>query len=204
METATLRQLIRHAMLEYYPKATLWPNGLGFDYRGWTWSYSEANARWYVSKTVRGKGELRVSYHPTALSESTTTPRLGTPLEAVALFRPFLQHEAVEVFMIALLDSKLRLIAVHTVSRGGLDMAMAHPRDVFKAAVLGNAASIITAHNHPSGDPTPSQDDLHLFARLEGAAEILGVPILDHVIIGSPHYWSRLDTIQRGQGALRI
>src|SRR3972149_3747988 len=112
------------------------------------------------------------------------------PEEAAALFRPFLQHEASEVFTPALLDTKHRLIAVPTVARGSLDPAVVHPREVLKAALLANAAGILTAHNHPSGDPTPSPDDRVLFARLRQAAEIVGLTLLDHLIVGEGQYWS--------------
>ena len=133
--------------------------------------------------------ELTLQYRPVPGSVGGALA-IRTPEEAAALFRPFLQHEASEVFMLALLDTKHRLIAVHTVARGSLDTAVVHPREVLKAALLANAAGILTAHNHPSGDPTPSPDDRVLFARLRQAAEIVGLTLLDHLIMGEGQYWS--------------
>ena len=79
--------------------------------------------------------------------------------------------------------TKHRVIAYYEVSRGTLDATLVHPREVFKAAILANAAAIVVAHNHPSGDPTPSIDDLALTARLKQAGEVLGIPVLDHIIL---------------------
>src|SRR3972149_587514 len=111
------------------------------------------------------------------------------PEEAAALFRPFLQHEASEVFMLALLDTKHRLIAVHTVARGSLDTAVVHPREVLKAALLANAAGILTAHNHPSGDPTPSPDDHGGCARVGNMAGASRLGSLWLLMIGEGEYW---------------
>lgn len=132
--------------------------------------------------------ELRLSYHTTGIPQPPD--RILSPVQALPILLPLLEHEASEVLLILLLDTKGHLIAVHTVSRGTLDHALVHPREVFKAACLGNAATIITAHNHPSGDVTPSPDDQQLWARLNTAGEILGIPCVDHLIIGPGRYWS--------------
>lgn len=136
--------------------------------------------------------ELRVSDHPIPGVPQGRT-RIQTPAQAAELFRPLLAHEACEVCMIALLDAKHHLIAIHTVHRGTLDTCSVHPREVFKAALLGNASGLMTAHNHPSGDSTPSPDDLLVFARLNESGALLGVDVLDHVIIGEGEYWSTLE-----------
>jgi DNA repair protein RadC len=90
-----------------------------------------------------------------------------------------------EAFVVLLLDVKHRVIAEEVVTIGILDGALIHPREVFKAAVAGGAAAIILAHNHPSGDPAPSGQDQEVTNRLRKAGEILGIPVVDHVIVGS-------------------
>lgn len=113
-----------------------------------------------------------------------------TPAESAAVLMPLLQHEATEVFAILCLSTKHRVIAYHEVSRGTLNATVVHPRDVFKAAVLANAAAIVACHVHPSGDPTPSLDDIVLTRRLMAAGELLGVDVLDHIIVGDGRYYS--------------
>jgi len=114
----------------------------------------------------------------------TLGPTLCSPTESADLLRSILQDEPAEVFGILCLTTKNRVIAYHEVSRGQLDATIVHPREVFKAALLANAASIIVAHNHPSGDPTPSTDDYQLTRRLISAGEILGIRVIDHIVIG--------------------
>jgi DNA repair protein RadC len=94
------------------------------------------------------------------------------------------------VGVVLLLDTRRQVIGVHEISRGSLDACLMHPREVFKAAILANASAIIVGHNHPSGDPTPSPDDDAICARLRSAAELLGIPLLDFIIIGYGTYLS--------------
>jgi len=114
----------------------------------------------------------------------------GRPAEAASALMALLADEPAEVFAILCLTTKHRVIAFHEVSRGILDSTLVHPREVFKAALLANAAAIVAGHNHPSGDPTPSPDDIALTRRLAAAGDILGVPLLDHVIVGEGRYYS--------------
>jgi len=88
------------------------------------------------------------------------------------------------------LDTKHNITGIFTVSTGSLNASIVHPREVFKRAVLQNAASIIICHNHPSGDPAPSQDDVNITKRLYDAGKILGIELLDHIIIGDNRYTS--------------
>ena len=88
-----------------------------------------------------------------------------------------------EHFICAHLDAKNRLISRETVSVGHLTAALVHPREVFKAAILANAAAIALVHNHPSGDPEPSREDIEITRRLVKAGELLGIPVLDHVVV---------------------
>ena len=126
--------------------------------------------------------ELRLVY--SADQPTRPQPQVDRPADAVAFIRERIAHEPVEVGVALLLDTKRRVIGVHEISRGSLDACLMHPREVFKAAVLANASAIIVGHNHPSGDPTPSPDDLAVCAKLRGAADVLGIPLLDFVIIG--------------------
>lgn len=95
-----------------------------------------------------------------------------------------LQENAEESFYIFTLDTKNQITGLFEVSRGSLNTSIVHPREVFKRALLQNANSIILMHNHPSGDPTPSKDDIAMTDRLIKAGELLGIKILDHIIIG--------------------
>jgi DNA repair protein RadC len=115
---------------------------------------------------------------------------LGSPRETASALMTALQDQPGEVFAILCVSTKLRVIAYHEVSRGTLDATLVHPREVFKAALLANAAAIILTHNHPSGDPIPSADDVQLTRRLVDAGALLGVEVLDHIIVGDGRYYS--------------
>src|SRR4051812_30889792 len=101
-----------------------------------------------------------------------------------------LHDEPSEVFIVLCLTTKFQVIAYHEVGRGTLDTVLVNPREVFKAAVLANAAAIVVAHNHPSGDPTPSPDDMDVTRRLSAAGGVLGIAVLDHIIVGDGRYYS--------------
>jgi DNA repair protein RadC len=112
---------------------------------------------------------------------------------AVDLLTPGMADADREMFVVVLLDTKLVPIGTNIVSIGTLDASLTHPREVFKPAILLGAKSIIISHNHPSGDPTPSRDDIAITRRLEKAGEILGIQVLDHIIIGRGRHWSVRD-----------
>ena len=95
-----------------------------------------------------------------------------------------LSIQAEEVVVMLVLDNKNNVIGAFEVSRGSLNASIVHPREVFKRALLLNGASIIIAHNHPSGDPTPSREDVDITKRLVEGGNILGINVLDHIIIG--------------------
>ena len=115
---------------------------------------------------------------------------MNAPRESALALMTTLQDQPGEVFAILCLSTKHRVIAYHEVSRGTLDATLVHPREVFKAALLANAAAIILTHNHPSGDPSPSADDVQLTRRLVDAGALLGVDVLDHIIVGDGRYYS--------------
>ena len=89
-----------------------------------------------------------------------------------------------EMFIVLAVNVRNKINGIHTVSVGSLDTSIVHPREVFKFAILANASSIIVAHNHPSGDTTPSSDDIELTKRLKQASEILAIDLLDHIVLG--------------------
>lgn len=101
-----------------------------------------------------------------------------------------LKHEAVEKFGIVSLNTKNRIVGVHVISVGSLNVVNVSMREVFAAAIINNAASIVAFHNHPSGDPTPSADDLILTKQLKAAGELLGIGVVDHIIVGEDGYVS--------------
>jgi DNA repair protein RadC len=88
-----------------------------------------------------------------------------------------------EAFWVLLLDGKNKLIGINVVALGSLTACVVHPREVFKPAILGNAASVVLVHNHPSQEPEPSEDDVALTRRLREAGSLLGIKVLDHVIV---------------------
>jgi DNA repair protein RadC len=109
--------------------------------------------------------------------------RLTTPEQAAEAFCSLVGNPDRECFVALLLDGKNRISGLHLVSQGSLNQSIVHPRETFKAAILANAAAVILAHNHPSGDTTPSSEDIAITRRLKEAGELLGVRILDHVIV---------------------
>jgi DNA repair protein RadC len=121
--------------------------------------------------------------------------RLGSSSDVYSTFWPMMVAERTEIFSCALLDSKLRLISTEVISKGTLTASIVHPREAFRPAIRRSASGIIFAHNHPSGDPLPSDEDRRITNRLEEAGRIVGIPLLDHVIIGSSgDYYSFADS----------
>ena len=118
--------------------------------------------------------------------------KIGSPEDAYRAITAItnVQEEAQEVFGILILNTKNKIVAAHEISRGVLNGSLVHPREVFKPAVLHNAAAIICFHNHPSGDPEPSRDDIEITNRLVEAGKIMGIEILDHIIVGDDRYTS--------------
>jgi len=119
--------------------------------------------------------------------------RVGSSEAAVQLFRARIGNSDRENFVVILLDAKNKPLGIQTVSIGSLTAAIVHPREVFKAAIVSNAAAVVAGHNHPSGDPTPSREDLEITKRLKESGELLGIGFLDHVILGDDDYVSFAD-----------
>lgn len=111
--------------------------------------------------------------------------------EAVAKeMRPLIARKHKEHFYALYLDSRNRLIGKERVSIGSLNSTMAHPREVFAPAIRAGAAGLVVVHNHPSGDPQPSDDDIRLTRRLAEAGKVVGIPLQDHVIVAGQKYYS--------------
>jgi DNA repair protein RadC len=115
---------------------------------------------------------------------------LAGPAEVYAAFGPLMEDLQREVFRIALLDTKNGLLRDKVISEGTLSASLVHPRAVFKPVILESAASVILLHNHPSGDPTPSREDVRLTRQLVDCARLLDLRIHDHVIVGRGRYVS--------------
>ena len=108
------------------------------------------------------------------------------------LFR-YLSNETKENFVVLHLDTKNKIICLDQVSTGSLSASIVHPREVLKSTLLSSAAAIVLIHNHPSGDPTPSREDIEITERLKGCCEILGIRLLDHIITGDGQFVSLAD-----------
>ena len=146
-----------------------------------------------MSSTPTTLRELTIRYGVKADASGQPVPvgqAMATPAAAAQLFLRVLGDEATEVFALVLLSTRHHVLAYHEVSRGSLNSTVVQPRDVFKAALLGNAAAVILAHVHPSGDPTPSPDDVALTRRLVAGGVLLGVDVLDHIVVGDGRYAS--------------
>jgi len=124
------------------------------------------------------------------LSASLERRQFTKPRDVAAWLLPQFGGAPVEQFGTVLLDTKLRLIAVRIVSVGSLDASTAIPRDVFREAVAARAAAVILFHNHPSGDPAPSRDDVAVTRQLVAAGTLLGIQVVDHLILGTATYFS--------------
>lgn len=112
------------------------------------------------------------------------------PNDAYEVLKGYFTGKTQEHFLILMLNTKNRIVGVSTVSVGTVDSALVAPRDVFVRALSSGCTSILIAHNHPSGESTPSQEDIALTHRLTEAGKLLQIPVLDHVVIGDDEYTS--------------
>ena len=111
-------------------------------------------------------------------------PLLDTPERVADFLREEMRHSNQEQFIVLLLNTRRRLVKKDTISQGTLDTILVHARDVFRSAIAGNAAAIVLVHNHPSGDPTPSEADIKVTRDLIRAGQLLKIELVDHVILG--------------------
>lgn len=122
--------------------------------------------------------------------------RIRAPREAAEYLMPRFGSRAVEQFGIVLLDAKHRVVRTAVLAVGGQDSSIVRPREVFREAAIGGAAAIVVFHTHPSGDPTPSPDDVDLTRRLVAAGVLMGIDVVDHLILGDARYCSFKETGQ--------
>jgi DNA repair protein RadC len=135
------------------------------------------------AKAAQIKATFELSKRLENSSSETTKITVKSPEDVVKTARNLLKGKKKEHFLVICLDTRNHLIKTSTVSIGSLDCSIVHPREVFKDAISSSAASVIFIHNHPSGDPTPSEDDIKMTKRLIEAGEIIGIEVLDHIII---------------------
>ena len=118
--------------------------------------------------------------------------KISSPRDALDLGRQFIQDSDREELIACCLDTKNQPTSINVVSIGSLNSSIVHPREVFKVAILSNAASIILFHNHPSGDPTPSSEDINVTNRLKEVGKLIGIDVIDHIVIGSENSYCSL------------
>ena len=129
----------------------------------------------------------------TLICRAADRPRLRTPRDIATHLLPQYGALPVEHFGIVMLDTKHRVIRTRIVAIGSLDTTVVHPREVFREAASASAAAIVLFHNHPSGDPTPSPDDLLLTTRMVQAGEVMGIDVVDHLILADQRYYSLIE-----------
>lgn len=151
-----------------------------------TWTAGPSAGRRTRQTAACGVCATRVA----AVADISERPAVTSPEAAAELLAPPLAGADRERCVAALVDTKHRLLELTTVSVGSIDHTFMSPREVFRDALLANAAALVLAHNHPSGDPEPSRDDERVTRRLAQAGELVGVDLLDHLVIGGERWVS--------------
>ena len=152
--------------------------------------------------TVAGIGRARAAQIVAALElgrrslarAPSARVQIRNPLEAAAYLLPRYGSRAKEQFGIVLLDSRHRVMRTAVLATGTLNSSVVEPRDVFREAAIGGATAIVVFHNHPSGDPTPSPDDVAVTRRLVAAGSLIGIDVIDHLVLGDSRYFSFKET----------
>lgn len=116
--------------------------------------------------------------------------QLRSPGDVASLLTKYFEDKANEEFLVVMLDAAHSAIGILRASVGGLAASIVEPREVFRAAILGNAAAVVLAHNHPSGNTEPSREDIRITRQLVEAGKIMGIPVLDHLIVGGRTFTS--------------
>jgi len=124
------------------------------------------------------------------LAATAEKPVIDSPLTAFAYIQQDIQNEKTEVLGVMLRDVRRTLVHKEIVARGTLDQVIMHPREVFCSAIRHRAHSVIVVHNHPSGDPTPSDKDVEITSMLRAAGQVIGIPLVDHLIVGKSRFFS--------------
>lgn len=135
----------------------------------------------------QGMTVQRVSTHLVRESVTCESDSVSTPEDAARIVRDLFDFDHLdrEQFVALAMNTKNRIVGAWVVSVGSLNASIVHPRELFKPAVMLSAASMVIAHNHPSGDPTPSGADIQLTRRLVKGGDVLGIEVLDHVVVGN-------------------
>ncbi|NTW06170.1 MAG: DNA repair protein RadC [Peptococcaceae bacterium] len=144
------------------------------------------------AKSSQLKAALEIGIRLAGKSEDPQ-PAINRPQDAAAMVMEEMRHLDREHFCALLLNTKNKVLAKKTISIGTLNASVVHPRELFKTAIKKSASSIILIHNHPSGDPTPSREDIEVTQRLKNAGAIVGIEVLDHIIIGDNNFVSFKD-----------
>ena len=156
------------------------------------------NATLEEFEQVKGVGEAKAITVMAAieLGRRVTTlapverPIIRTPDDVAALLMPRFRYETKESFIAILLSTKNHVLKTAVISVGSLNASIVHPRELFREAINASAAAVILAHNHPSGDPAPSPEDVSLTRKLVDAGKLLDIPVLDHIVLGDGKYIS--------------
>ena len=143
-----------------------------------------------LAKAAQIKAALELSKRLEGDAGERQKPMVKSPEDVVNIVKSQLKGKKKEHFLVLCLDTRNRVINCRPVSIGSLDTSIVHPREVFREAVSSSAASVIFVHNHPSGDPEPSKEDVELTKRLVKSGEIIGIDVLDHIIICDRSYLS--------------
>ena len=147
---------------------------------------------------IRGIGENKAGAIIAAIelgkriaeAKTLTRKSLSSPEDAGNYFTAKMRYLSNEHFYVTSLNAKNQLIKTEQISEGSLNMSIVHQREVFNSAITNRAAAILVAHNHPSGDPTPSREDRSLTDTLKEAGQLLGIPLVDHIVIGDGKFFS--------------
>jgi DNA repair protein RadC len=140
-------------------------------------------------KAVEIKAAIELGKRILAFSPETR-PVILSPADVGQLVMSELRHEAREHFKALLLDTKNQVLRIATISVGSLNESIVHPRELYREAIRHSAAAVIVVHNHPSGDPTPSPEDIEVTLRLRDAGRLIGIDFLDHLVIGDGRWVS--------------
>jgi DNA repair protein RadC len=127
---------------------------------------------------------------PVYINSSSKKGQMKTPEEVYRAMKEIVEREQREVFVAFLLNTKNRIKRVHVISVGSLNASIVHPREILKPAIKHSAASIILAHNHPTGDPEPSREDIEFSMRMYRCGQLIGIELLDHLVVGEDSFVS--------------
>lgn len=146
-----------------------------------------------MAKAVSIKAGLELGRRFAAASKSPVSGVIRTSEDVANMYIPMMKNYKKEKFMVALLNAKNRLIKTVTISEGGLTGVSVEPREVFNPAIRESAHAVILMHNHPSGEPEPSDDDINITRRMVEAGRLINIRIIDHIIFGENRYYSMAD-----------